>query len=344
MRRWIWNIFCFLLWATQIIRLFRYFKRKNAIILCYGGITESKKTRYLWNSDGRYVESKKFRRQIRYLKKHYLIKYPSEIASSIEKFGIPPEKTAAITFDYGYRNTYLNAIKPIIESSIPFGFSIVTSFMQKGEPIWYDRLELAISKSRGKEIKVKVGGYYIDENISSFRRKAKTYQLLKTIGSALDFQKREMFLKEIENQTNYSIKEERDIPDDCQNMNLSQISEVIESGAELGSNSSNLVDLRNIPRQKLLEEIYESRNALNRISDNKCSFFVLPMWFGGKKDESIQEIIEKSGYSFAVTNVSSLIENNSNPFLLPRITISGLDNFFTFAAKLAGVGIKRNLN
>lgn len=342
MRRWIWNIFCFFLWLTQALRLVRYFNRKNAIILCYGGITESKKKKYLWNSDGRYVTSKRFRRQVRYLEKHYVIKYASEIASSIEKFGIPPGKSVAITFDYGYKNTYLNALKPLTEYSIPFGFSIVTSFLQKSELIWYDRLELTISKSRSRVIKAKVGGYYIDENISTRRRKAKTYQILKIIGTTLDFQKREMFLKEIENQANYSVKEDHDIPDDCQNMNVSQMIEIANCGAELGSNSSNLVDLRNIPRQNLLDEIYESRNTLSRLSGKDCSFFILPLWYSGKKDETLQEIIEKSGYSFALTNVPSLIKNNTNPFLLPRITIYGYDNFFTFAAKLSGIGIKSN--
>ena len=343
MTRFLWNIFCFLLWSTQLIRLFRHSKRTKGIILCYGGITETGKTKQPWNGDGRYIDKRKLERQISYLRRHYDIVYPSKIAAAVEKDRAVPEKSAALTFDYGYMAAYTNVFKRLIENSIPFGFSLVTGLVQNHELIWYDRLELAISKARSRAVRVKVGGSFIDEKTATPRQKARAYLLLKGVGAVLDVQKREMFLTEIENQAQHTVKDDSDIPDDCAGMTAQEISEVAAGGAEAGSQSAHLVDLMHIARRHLLEEIYESRHQVSRLTGTDCSYFVYPMWTEGTPDEALVELVEKSGYSFALTNVPAFVEGSSNPYSLPRITITGYENFFTFAAKLAGIGLKRNL-
>lgn len=123
---------------------------------------------------------------------------------------------------------------------------------------------------------------------------------------------------------------------DIEKLNESQISEMIASGlVEIGSHTVKHVNLTAVSYQNAEMEIQDSKKLLAQKFNIECKSFAYP--FGCFNNE-IAKIVQKAGYFSAVTirkDIANLEE--CNPFLIPRISISGKVNKLQFAiAMLCG--------
>ncbi len=335
------NIYHFLLWALQIVRLFRYLNRNRPAIITYCGITSPEHAEKIWNIDGRHISKISYERQIRYIKKHYKTIPLDELAKCVTDKKQFPAKAVALIFDYGYMNAYLNAFNTLDTDSIPFAVSIVTEFIDSKDFLWFDRLEFTISKSRRKKFSIRVGETFLDAPLTSRKKKVCAYRKIEEMCSGFDLEKREMLLQEIEKQTEQSLGAELTIPENYRGIRHDAILDMSKSGIKIGSYSAHLLDLTSISVKDLRGEILESKKKIEEITGGECSFFTYPVGKSETFNEEIINFIEKCGYSFALTAIPGFLTKNSNPYALPRIHISGGDTIFTFAAKLAGIGLRR---
>lgn len=339
MRRKLRNIFHFLLWALQIVRLYRYRNRSTPAIIAYGGVTSSPPGSLARNT-GRHVLKKKFRRQLRYLRRHYTLVSLDEIARCLHEKLPLPQKAVAVTFDYGYMNTFTEAFPMLRENSDPFAVSLATSFIDPDKLLWIDRLEYSVTMARAERITIKIGGAFLNEPLDTLRERVRALRKTKDLCAGLDLQKIEMLVSEIEKQTQTALVHEPGLPDDYRSLDMEAISRMAGSDIQFGSHSVNHLNLTRVSIKDLREELLGSKQTVEQLTGKECHFFAYP--FGSERsfNDEIIRLIEKCGYKYAVTSVPGFVRPDTPPYNIPRIAITNKDSCFTFAARLAGICLK----
>lgn len=87
-----------------------------------------------------------FERQMRFLARHYRVVSLAEAARRLSEGG-PPEPVVALTFDDGYQDNYLNAFPILQRYGLPATIFLTTGSIDSREPLWFERLALAVKKS-----------------------------------------------------------------------------------------------------------------------------------------------------------------------------------------------------
>ena len=113
----------------------------------------------------------------------------------------------------------------------------------------------------------------------------------------------------------------------------SEVRELLESGLiEIGAHTlthANLISLDSVESQR---EICGSKEEIENLFEVSCNSFAYP--FGLYEDED-EKCVADCGYHNAVTTETGIADLKScNPYAIPRVTISGKDNFMAFILKL----------
>jgi len=122
------------------------------------------------------------------------------------------------------------------------------------------------------------------------------------------------------------LKDEPKLSDD-------EVRELLDSGLiEIGAHTlthANLNDLNILESQR---EICGSKEEIEAQFKVECHSFAYPFGLYGIKDE---KIVMNCAYTNAVTTQLGIADlHTCDPFKIPRVTVSGKDNFFAFWLKL----------
>jgi hypothetical protein len=91
-------------------------------------------------------------------------------------------------------------------------------------------------------------------------------------------------------------------------------------------------NLKNLDVTERHREICSSKEQIEEMFQTVCQSFAYPFGLYKAKDE---KIVAECGYSNAVTTEVGIADlQTCDPFKIPRVTISGKDNYFTFRLKL----------
>ncbi|WP_415407425.1 polysaccharide deacetylase family protein [Sulfurovum sp. CS9] len=122
------------------------------------------------------------------------------------------------------------------------------------------------------------------------------------------------------------LKEEPKLSDD-------EVNELLDSGLiEIGAHTLTHANLKNLDESESQKEICISKEQIEAQFQTVCHSFAYPFGLYGPKDE---KIVADCGYSNAVTTKVGIVDlNDCDPFDIPRVTVSGKDNFFAFYLKL----------
>lgn len=122
------------------------------------------------------------------------------------------------------------------------------------------------------------------------------------------------------------LKDEPKLSDD-------EVSELINSGLiEIGAHTITHANLSALDETASYNEICRSKDLIDKKFNIICDSFAYP--FGLYKNSDVLNV-ENCGYANAVTTKIGIADlKNCNLFEIPRITISGKDNFLSFKLKL----------
>src|SRR3989338_6642858 len=119
--------------------------RRQPLVLLYHGVTDQTAFSKIQNYHGKWVAVDAFRRQIRWLKKHFTLVSLAEIERLVLERRPAAKPLAAITFDDGYRNNFRSAFPILQAEAAPAPFFFFGVFLLKmGGPLWIDRLEFCL--------------------------------------------------------------------------------------------------------------------------------------------------------------------------------------------------------
>jgi len=111
------------------------------------------------------------------------------------------------------------------------------------------------------------------------------------------------------------------------------VQEMLDSGfIEIGSHTIHHVNLPTLTLEEKEKEILASKEIIEQKYGITCNSFAYPFGF---YDEASIALVQKHGYSSAVTTVPKLIPwQEANRYEVPRVIISGRQSFFDFKLKM----------
>ncbi len=220
----------------------------------------------------------------------------------------------AITFDDGQRDNYEFA-RPLLErSGIAATFFVPTDAVERGEPLWHDRLAFAV-----------VSG--------SERRPAAARALASALGAppglgprqlvrrALDHAKgrpeteRVAFVRDWESRLGGTAA-----PAWCGMMSWPQVRELAGGGHEIGSHTCSHAILTTCEDTRLAVEVARSREVLQDRCGTLVDSFCYP---NGGHDARCVEAVRRAGYARAVTTRWGPNGAGASPLTLHRCDIQG---------------------
>jgi peptidoglycan/xylan/chitin deacetylase (PgdA/CDA1 family) len=287
--------------------LIRFFRRKRIIILMYHGITAQHHP--VANFDGKHVEKEKFEKQLCHLKKKYTL---ISLNDYMDKKKTLPNNAVVLTFDDGYANLYTQILPILKKEKIPITIFIPTGYISKEQMGWYDKITYAISVTKEKSIIVNEKKYFLE----SEKQKCAAILELK-INVAGSPEKREQIIEEVFKVTN---AQKKTTAEDFCYLPWEQCKEMQEEGVIFGSHSV-MHPLLTKEKERLKEELSESKKAIEKNLGKKCIVFAYPF---GDYDNCIAEKTEAEGYICAVTTEYGTNTRKTNPFELRRIAINNL--------------------
>jgi peptidoglycan/xylan/chitin deacetylase (PgdA/CDA1 family) len=122
------------------------------------------------------------------------------------------------------------------------------------------------------------------------------------------------------------LKDEPKLSDD-------EVRELLDSGLiEIGAHTLTHANLNALNEEETRNEICASRDQIEAQFQIVCHSFAYPFGLYGPKDK---KIVADCNYTNAVTTEVGIADlNDCNAFEIPRITVSGKDNFYAFRLKL----------
>ena len=123
-------------------------------IICYHGIIDEIPKRF--NSSGKHLNVKIFKKQIEFLTRNFEITTMRQIENYFQGNGDLPKKSVALTFDDGYANNAKYADPILMEFGAKATIYLATNYIGTDRLMWSDEIELTVLTMPIDQFKVKL--------------------------------------------------------------------------------------------------------------------------------------------------------------------------------------------
>lgn len=271
------------------------------------------------DSESDHVSLAAARVQLAYLRRHFHVVPLSRLVDQI-KSGLPFEKpTVALTIDDGRRNSYEVFFPLLKEFQMPATLFIVSSFIQREDWIWTDKV-LWLSEHTTAPEELHSG------RIEHFFR----------ILNRLRPERRDACIESMAEFMSVSIP--KNPPAKYAPCSWSELREMADSGlVEIGSHTVTHPILATLTDEEAWWELMTSRSQIQEGIGRAVECFCFP---NGKPEDyrpgQIRQV-RQAGYTCAVVTNFGMTGSEADPYELPRIGIGGRSDFLSFAKYVDGV-------
>lgn len=252
------------------------------------------------------ISEEVFIRQLDLLAKKYPIIALSEALRQSKTGEIRPGCQVVLTFDDGYRDNYDIAFPVLKRKSLPATFFISTDYIGSHDPLWEVEVLNDICRSPGigrvliDDITVRKN--YFESRLSFALR---VFEEMKGTGGKT--------IKEVIGDLRSRANKDMGLYDYSKDLciNWEQVSDMSESGMEIGSHGASHRSLSRIPFNEALEDIKRSKEAIEKSTGKVCNSLAFP--FGSRKDYN-QALVDHSkllGFKSCALNIHGY--NNLKP-------------------------------
>ncbi|MCL4542700.1 MAG: polysaccharide deacetylase family protein [Deltaproteobacteria bacterium] len=114
-------------------------------------------------------------------------------------------------------------------------------------------------------------------------------------------------------------------------LTVNDLKKMADCGMEIGAHTKTHPHLSRISPDAAYNEIFESKNALERLLDIKINFFAYPY---GDYNKEVKTLAEKAGFWGACITKTGIVKKESDFFALNRVAIRHNTNLFKFKRKI----------
>jgi peptidoglycan/xylan/chitin deacetylase (PgdA/CDA1 family) len=232
------------------------------------------------------VSSRRFRQQMAYVRRRFRVLPLAEVVAGLRGDRPLPPRAAAITFDDGYRDN-LTVAAPILRSlGLPATLFVATGPQERGEPFWWDALELA-GRPADARAAVKRAAY------AEMRRiVAETLAELSpdTVRAAVD----RLY------------------------MSWDEVREWAGMGLTLGAHTTTHPIMSRLTPAEVVSEVLPARARLEREAGATLPFFAYPNGREGDFTAETQRILAAHGFAAAFSTIEKMNTPATPPLALNR--------------------------
>lgn len=321
-----------------------YGQNQTAILLYHRVIPKDKKET-IFSLPEIVVYEDSFEKQMKFLSENYhVISLDDFIKTRGEKIPLP-RKTAVITFDDGWEDNYLNAFPILKKYKMPATIFLTTCFIGTREIFWQEKVvfltkQLLSMADTLKKCLISIGNE-LQQLFDSLRNERENnnawLRLLENLTS-MDTNKRESLIMNMDTHLNHPK-----LPHTENSfLNWEQIHEMEKHQIDFASHGATHRILTTLKEAEIKEELESSMEFLQHKLNTIIKAFAYP---NGNYNNKIINLLEKAGYSIALTVESGTNTNKTIIYCLKRINVcedrfSNLKGNFSkelFAAYLAGI-------
>ena len=303
----------------------------------YHGFTDKENHEGIENYQGKHLNTELFRSQIRYLKHFYNVISLNQYIESFTKGDKLPKNSIVITIDDGYKSNYTFAFPILKEYDVPATIFLTTDFIDNKHFLWVDRLEYAINHTRSNDLILKIGGEKLSFRLitdkekifcdTSIRRKLKLKQI----------EIIEETIQQIEDKLNVNLSETQNVPKIYEPLGWNEIFEMIKSSkVNFGSHTHRHCIIARHNSEVIQNELTLSKKIIEKKTGKNTRLFCYPNGSIGCFNDKTKLMLNKLGYSSALTNVRGTNNEVTDLYELKRFGIGNTDLYF-FILTISGV-------
>ena len=308
--------------------------RRKTLFITYHGVSRDSEEFEAWTM----VREGEFRRQMAFLKDHFECLPIEKVLN--QNGGLGNRPGVVVTFDDGYANNLELALPILEESGIPATIYVTTWHVCERRLFWPDKIWMAAKRSKVSRI-----------DLTGIADSLRYYSLH---GTGKQWQDGVLEILEDVKRTDPSSREE------CVEQIVTRFQESSEAGPfeieiegnpftpltsdqiselaahpliTIGAHSHCHSLLDQIPLSLARKSITRSKDILTRITGREVKHFSYP---NGNFNLDIVKIIQKAGFSSAVTLQPGYYKKGDNPHLISRYIVWTHMSFQLFKAKLTG--------
>jgi len=329
------------LFYSGLNAIYRFLTSGNyAVVLTYHRVLNQDDIKGYYHDPGIYVMKDTFEMQMRYLSSRFHLVSLGELVESLKNGGRLERNTCVITFDDGWRDTYMNGFPVLREYGIPAMVFLVSEYVGTNSWFWPERVAYLMTKYYGAgELKGHYPSKYprvpelspffpvVDSGLTPGEKIVATIEAFKD----LDQDTIEKMLLKLESALGIAgIEKNRK----TLMLNWDEIREMCRSKITFGSHTKNHAILTRTSKKEIAEEVVGSGLQIAEHLASTCSAFCYP---NGNYDDEIKEIVTRY-YSCAFTSRHGFVRHGDDLFELKRI---GIHNDVTstramFACRISG--------
>ncbi len=252
---------------------------------------------------------KVFERQMELVAKHFRVFPLQELVERAASGDVPP-KAVAITFDDGYKDNYEIAFPILQRWSLPATIFLATGVIETGATLWHDRVFEAFRRTTRRTAVVR-GVHY-----AMATREERQRSLERFLGNVrtLPPSEREEHVGQLLEAFEVEIGLGQGVP----MLGWQDVADMSRCGISFGAHTVNHPILSRMLPQDALEEIRQSRSAIEDRLRQPIKLFAYPNGSRADYNEALKEMLRHEGFVGAVTTVVGLNDAKSDRLELRR--------------------------
>jgi len=299
---------------------------EGAIILAYHSVASDCDKKWIDPSNHTPIDI--FEKQMMFLaRKRNVISLDSLIVYINEKKTIP-RGTVIITFDDGYLDNLTNAAPVLKKYNLPATVYLATGYIERQENQWVDQLYSCFNERTKSRLVLPE----INDDEMGLSDPASTWHAYSRVVKHLiecSHEQRTVMLDSIKKQLVPACTPPK------LTMNWDDVRNLVSNNrnVELGSHTSEHIDISRIDKNVFMSEMRVSTEAIERETGKKAVHFSCPY---SRTSDTLPVIIKNEGYLSSVSDSTDiLINRKSDPYFIGRI--AGVLNMSRFAHYTSGM-------
>jgi peptidoglycan/xylan/chitin deacetylase (PgdA/CDA1 family) len=290
--------------------------------LAYHGTTMDRHTGVA-NTWGRYIDSTTLGQQLAFISRNYRVIRLSELVRSLENRRELPRKAVFLTFDDGYSGNYHVAYPLLKEFGLSATFFVPTYYVESGLPSPFDILDAAIKYTKRTSVEIPQNSGTEVMRLESDKLKYESAWRLHSIYKEIPFERQAHFLEDVVHGLGFSSPDTVPLLGSyVLPMTWEQLREIAAGGMEIGSHTHRHVILARVGNELVEEELYVSKELLEKNLDQPCTLFCYPNGHYPEDGNKVtNHLVRKAGYSCATYMHKGTINRWTDRYFLTRNAI-----------------------
>lgn len=287
-----------------VVGLFIWFRRlfkKEIMVLAYHRILSTdENSPYQYDEELISADSKEFKWQINFLKKHFDVINFAELSKRLADHKKLTGRELLITFDDGFSDNYSNAFPILKAENVPATFYISTDYIGVTQTFWFN--EIVHSIKTAEQLSFTLGDEQYDFEPTASNRE-KVIQLVLDKLKQVSNQKRLSTIESLYKDLNFNTD---NTPASELPMTWDNVVEMSGNNMEIGSHSVSHPILSKLDASELEHEIKHSKQHIESMTNKPCLSIAYPVGGEDAFTDNVESQSKIAGYEFGLSYISGI--------------------------------------